>query len=86
MRWRSRAQPLRLALVDLGHHHLAYAAAIGHEGLCTAELDALENFDVLLMTEVLDDVIHGKLGMSERPATGHSTGADHETLRPSAGH
>jgi len=85
MRWCSRAQSLRLALVDLGHHHLAHAAAIGHEGLRTAELDALENFDVLLMTEVIDDAVHGKLGMGEWPAIGRSTGADHVTLTPSAG-
>ena len=61
MRRCRRAQSLRLVLLDLGHHHLAHAAAIGHEGLCTAELDALHDFDVLLMSEVLDDAVHGKL-------------------------
>ena len=75
MWWRSRAQSLRLGLVDLGHHHLAYAAAIGREGLRATELDALENFDVLLMTEVVDDAVHGELGTGERPATGRSSGA-----------
>src|SRR6266513_699122 len=85
MRWRSRAQPLRLALVDLGHHHLAYAAAIAHAGLGPAELDALEDLDVLLMAEVLDDVVHGELGMGERSTARSSTGADQVTLTPAAG-
>jgi hypothetical protein len=79
-----RAQSLRLVVLDLGYDHLVDAAAIGHEGLRTAEVDALHDFDVFLMTEVLDHAVHGKLGMGERPATGCRTGTDEKSLPPPA--
>ena len=77
-------ESLRFGLVDLGHHDLADAAT-GREGLRAAQLDAPDDFDVLLLAEVLDDLVHRKVRMREGLATGSRTAADDVTLTPRAG-
>ena len=55
---RDTTQSLRLAFIDFGDNDLVYAAACGREGLCAAQLDPLDDFDILLMAQVLNNIVH----------------------------
>src|ERR1700730_14343465 len=82
MRRRKCAQSLRFHLVDLGYNDLAYAAAIGRERLCAAQLDTFDDFNVFLMTEILNYVVHGLLGVRHCLTIRGGAHADEVTLTP----
>src|SRR4030081_3656970 len=82
MRWRKTTQPLRLALVNLGHHDLVYGMSIGRKRLWATQLDALDDFDVLLATEVLHNIVHRMLKLTL--TTWSRTRANDVTFTPPA--
>src|SRR5258708_3175225 len=86
MGWCKSPHPLRSALVDLGNHDFAYAAAAGRKRLRTAQLDAFDDFNILLLTEVLDNLVHGMLDIGGGRIAGRmGTQADDVALTPYAG-